>query len=98
MLHTSFHDHNGARWYRVNATQARNAFISGEPVTVCPFKQRPWGYWSPQFTFTRDDDVHAWELEHYGARGLWDRLVNKFIYYNCNNAVGRYPAYFLLDK
>lgn len=95
----TFSDNDGNTWRRVNATQARNAFINGESVTMCHCNLRPWGYWCPQFTVNRDDDAHAWELGHYGARGLWDMIVNSATAYNCTcSETGMYLSYYLVNN
>lgn len=88
-------DHTGNKWERVSAQKARAAFLSGDSVTICPHKLRPWGFWNPQFTIFRDDETHAWELQHYGARGVWDLLINSAIAYNCSYETGYYLAYYL---
>lgn len=88
-------DYSGNRWERVSVQKARAAFLDGSPVTICPCKLRPWGFWSPQFTIRKDDETHEWELQHYGPVGVWERLINSAIAYNCSSATGYYLAYYL---
>ncbi len=88
-------DHSGNRWERVSAQKARAAFLNGDSVTICPCKMSPWGLYNPSFTIRKDDETHSWELEHYGAAGVWERLVNSAIAYNCNHETGYYLAYYL---
>lgn len=91
----SFKDNSGDEWRRVNAIQARNAFVNGAPVTLCPVKLRPLGMWAPQFTVTRDDSAHAWELAHYGAANVWQMIVNSATAYNCSHETGYYLAFYV---
>lgn len=99
MLHMTFEDSKGRKWERVNATRARNAFMRGDAVTMCPRNLRPFGFWNPQSTVTRDDETHTWELQNYGPAGVWELLVNGFTAYNCtDNETGRYPSFYLLQQ
>lgn len=91
-----FEDSKGNKWERVNATQARNAFMRGETVVMCTANMRPFGPWGYGSMVNRDDENHAFELQHYGARGVWERLINSYAYYNCSHpGEARYLAYYL---
>ena len=88
-------DHAGNKWERVSAQKARAAFLSGESVTICPHKVAPYGLYNFQFVINANDETHSWELQHYGARGVWDRLINSATAFNCNSVTGYYLAYYL---
>lgn len=92
-----FEDSKGNKWERVNATQARRAFLRGEAVSMCPCRLRPFGHWNPQVTVCMNDDEFQWDLQHYyGPEHLWDVLVNSCTAYGCAcNETGYYLAYYL---
>lgn len=96
MMHMTFtDDRTGAKWYRVDARRARRAFLEGLTVLLCPCNFYPFGPWRPSYSVWRDDDAHAWELQHYGPAAVWEMITNEAAALNCSNEAGRYLSYYL---
>lgn len=91
MYRYTFEDSKGNKWERVNATQARNAFMRGETVVMCTANMRPFGPWGYGFTvYLRNEE------EAQNPASVWDRLVNSYMAYNCSHTgEARYLAYYL---
>ena len=73
---------------RINKTAARNIYTAGGVVYVVPclvpIKGSVW--------------ITAGEI----ISGLYpdrtfDQIINEYEYYNCNNELGRYTAYYIID-
>lgn len=89
-----FEDSNGNKWERVNATQARNAFMRGETVVMCTANMRPFGPWGYGSTVCLCDERYPEEAKN--PASVWERLVNSYTYYNCSHpGEARYLAYYL---
>ena len=69
---------------KMNKAQARKAWNNGKSfwITACNMK--------PECGLLIDLMRIAAEFS-----GDFDKMVNAFIYYNCNNECGRYPAYYI---
>lgn len=74
-------DKNGARWSRESKLIARNMHIMGYDVIVVPCNCVPFTPWHIEGTMTPSDD--------------FDKYVDSFTYYNCNNKMGRYPSFYI---
>lgn len=71
---------------RVNKKVARKLYNLGFDVGLCPCKANPESPW--------------WLMSIVNNKTFgytFDDVVNKFAWYNCNNEVGQYPAYYV-DK
>ena len=66
---------------RIDKRIARKLYNQGETVLIIPHKCSPSAGWFTGMT-----------IENTGAQ--FDALVNEFMYYNCCNELGRYPAFY----
>lgn len=69
---------------RVNKTVARKLYNLGFDVGLCPCKANPESPWGLIITFNNNRYDYA-----------FDKVVNNFAWYNCNNELGTYPAYYV---
>ena len=76
---------------RVTKSQAKRLFNAGREVCVVPVKCQPFG---PIY-----QGAHL-KNDYISCEGMtFDNIINEYIYYNCNyNELGRYPAYYMIDK
>lgn len=65
---------------RITKTKARKIYENGGGVYIIPAKCYPAGVW-----------VSAMVLPNGRA---FDSVVNEYTYYNCNNFLGKYPAFY----
>lgn len=72
---------------RVNKKVARKLYNLGFDVGVCPCKANPESPWISMAIFNK-----------YGFPESFDNLCSFFIFYNCNNELGKYPAYYVDKK
>lgn len=71
---------------RVQKRIARKLFNQGYKVTICPCKYNVYNeYWCCKET------IHNKQYENMD----FDKIVNAFTYYCCNNELGSYPAYYV---
>ena len=77
---------------RVNKSVARKLYKLGFDVGLCPCKAYPESPWGLMSTCNRYSDCIDESDNNY-----FDKLVDMFIWYNCNNELGQYPAYYV-DK
>lgn len=89
---------DNGKLYRVNKTVASKAFNAGKPVYLLPCKTRLDNMWLSPNRVTLDgintmgtDDGFNTVVARYG----FENVVTCYTYYNCNNELGRYPAYYL---
>lgn len=71
---------------KINKSQARKAWNNGKLfwITACNMR--------PEYGILIDPMRIAVNFD-----GDFDKMVNDFIYYNCSNETGRYPAYYIAD-
>lgn len=68
---------------KMNKREARKAWNNGEQFWITPCNAwAEYGLLIDPLRIAADFD------------GDFDKMVNTFTYYNCNNVVGRYPAYY----
>jgi len=67
---------------RISKAQAIKAWNDDKPLIIVPCKMNPISW--AAITVTRHDTEHS-----------FDTLYNAFVYYNCNNETGYYPAYYI---
>ena len=70
---------------KINKAVARRMYKEGKPFTIVPCKCSP----SSQFA------VHmksGWTWRDF------NNFYNEFLFYNCNNETGRYPAFYMEEE
>lgn len=92
----SFTDRNGKTWERVTKKQARAAYNNGLTVVFCPVNMRPWGPWGNGVTVNISNDTDIDITDRFTRENSFERVLNSFEYYNCNdNETGLYTAFYL---
>lgn len=81
MLQLKFGD-----YVRVNKKKARNLFNSGVPLLILPNKANPTSPWFEGCNFHKSEQNTD-----------FDKFINEYSYYNCNNELGYYCNYYV-DK
>ena len=72
---------------RVNKKVARKLYNLGLEVGLCPCNANPESpWWLMSFVNNNSYDY------------TFDEVVDKFAWYNCNNELGRYVAYYVDNK
>jgi len=74
-------EHEGKTYKRINKRAAEKAFNEGV-VVICPCNMRPFGVWGMGVHITN-------------CGRAFDKIVNEFEFYNCNNETGRYAAFYV---
>ena len=72
---------------RISARKAKNLWgKTKQTISLCPAKLRPDGPWRP--------NIDIFPAEQAGRD--FDKTINEFIYYNCQQKeAGYYPAFYL---
>lgn len=86
MINISF-THNGTNYHRITKDIARKAYNAGKRVVFSPCKVNPTSAWIPVYDVCIDDSQEE--------KPTFDTLVNSYEYYNCNNHLGSYAAYYI---
>ena len=73
---------------RVNRKTARRLYEAGKTIYLLPCKMRIDNHWTEPAPANIETDGH----------GNFEKLENAYSYYNCNNEVGRYIAFFAEKK
>ena len=68
---------------RITKPQARKIYENGGGVYIIPAKCYPSGVW-----------VSAYMMQNTNGARPFDSVVNEYTYYNCNNYLGKYPAFY----
>jgi hypothetical protein len=82
------HERTGTTYKRITKAQAFKLFEQGHTVIIAPVKA------NMEYIF------HLWSIMTYipneleTPRHAFNRILNSFIYYNCNNELGLYPKFF----
>lgn len=87
MINISF-THNGTNYHRITKDIARKAYNAGKRVVLCACKVNPCSVWIPVFEACIDEYSQE-------EKPAFDTLVNSYEYYNCNNRLGSYAAYYI---
>lgn len=66
---------------RITKAEAKKLYNSGKNISIVPCKAVPGSVWWAGF------------VNNENGRNF-ENLINEFIYYNCNNQVGKYPAFY----
>lgn len=77
---------------RVSKWIAKKLYDDGEIIYMCPCNLRPGEPWFPEVRvcLTDGDGATSCPVD-------FDKIVERFAFYNCNNSAGYYPAYYV-DK
>ena len=79
----------GSQYRRISKAKARKLWGTGPTISLCPVKLRPGGPWQSDIRYFVEEQR---ERE-------FDRLVNSFVWYNCqHNETGYYPAFYLVTQ
>lgn len=70
---------------KINKTKARKLFNEGKEIHLLPCKARFGGMWLGEGAVISNKILTS----------AFDTIVNEYIYYNCNNELGKYPAYYI---
>jgi hypothetical protein len=69
---------------RIQKRTARRLFNAGLSITVCPNKYNVYNeFWCCKDTINKSETDLS-----------FDQFINAFEYYNCNNELGRYTAFY----
>jgi len=73
---------------KINKRQARKAFNEGKEIILVPCKVNPTNdIWGISYTTQKDNQ---------DVKGVsFDKIVDLFEMYNCNNELGNYTAYYI---
>lgn len=86
---------NGKTWERVTKKQAREAYVNGATVTICPVNFQPFTPWQYPYKTNRKTR-EQFIVNDTGARNDFNNVVASFEYYNCINAkTGKYAAFYM---
>ena len=77
----------GRTYKRISKKQARKLFDDGRTIIVVPCKCRLFTGWNLECII---DGYNVEEPDR-----TFDKIINMFIYYNCNNELGYYPAFYI---
>lgn len=78
---------NGKRYVRIDKRKARRMISEGELVLVNPCRVHPFAAWHSAITLT-----------DYPSSDDFDKVIDRYEYYNCNNEVGRYCSYYIEER
>ena len=79
--------YDGKVYTRVNKVKARNLAREGETIVITPCKANPQVGMFSAF-YTQNNECN-------GSLSTFDKFVNCFEYYNCNNQFGKYANYYI---
>lgn len=77
----TFYNNDGSKYVRISKSMARNFHIMGYDIIVAPCNACLFTQWRVEGTMTASDD--------------FDKYVDSYTYYNCNNKMGRYVSYYV---
>ena len=86
MIRYEFKDKTGKNWVRISKSEARKLFDKGETICLCPCKMRPFGGWGIGYI----TDSSRTECD-------FEKLSNKFSWYNCNPETGKYVSFYKME-
>lgn len=76
-------------YIKLQKRTARKLFNLGFKITVCPCNYNVnYDYWCCKDTFDNTSFKHV----------TFDRIIESFTYYCCNNELGRYCAYYINES
>lgn len=78
---------DGEIYTRVNKTKAKKLYNEGYNILVMPCN-----YGQLNNLWTIDVEINNRSNKDF------NNVINEFIYYNCNNEVGKYPNFYINEK
>ena len=89
---------SGSTFTRVSKRTAKNKYVSGHTIVICPCNLRPFGAWHPEAMLNKSNEYKNYTGDE-GIEKTFDSLVNSFEYYNCRfNETGKYASFYIHDK
>lgn len=94
------------KFYKVNGfariakKNAERRYKNGETIYLCACNLKPGVPWHPELAISKYGfiDESCGEPEFFmGTDDDFNRVVNEFSYFNCNNRSGKYPAYYIRE-
>ena len=82
--------YNGLELKQVNKTLARKLFSEGVTVYILPSNMRLNNTWTRPYDI--NSDMYDMTVDNF------DKIVNSFEYYNCNNETGLYTHFLIENK
>lgn len=79
----------GRKYERITKNQARKLFNAGNSFVMVPCKCRLFTMWG------LDCFIDGYDERESGR--TFDTIINMFTYYNCNNELGYYPAFYVIS-
>lgn len=99
MNYRAFTDSDRKTWERVTKTKARTAYNNGLTVILCPVNMPPvnrrFTGWNGGVYVNIDRDDYIGVSDKWTKENSFDRVVNCFEFYNCNNETGKYAAFYI---
>ncbi len=78
---------NGFRFERIPKNKARAAYNNNLTVIFCPCNLRPGSAWGLEMDMNKAN-INCNNIE-------FEKLLNEFEYYNCNNETGLYTSFYI---
>lgn len=86
-------------WKRISKTEAKKLYDKGKAVFCLPCKLNPENWWThPSIMPNEASVLNADKPSHEQIQEFnsFDRMVNHYTYYNCNDKEsGLYPAFYI---
>ena len=77
-------------YVRISKQKAKKLFEAGHTVVIAPCRLRLFTTWGGWHLMNKANSVYP-ELE-------FTKIVNTFVYYNCNNELGTYPSFYVTEN
>ena len=85
-------DFTGKNWQRVSKASARKGFNTGKNICICAVNMMPFNsHWAMGYIVNKDGtgDIIM------DCDWTFDKLVNNYEWYNCNDETGKYSAFYM---
>ena len=92
MLEQWTNKRTGTVYRRITKGNAKKLFADGHTLIIAPVyanMDSPWHLWA----IMQYNDIDGQPPQE-----SFNRIVNSFIYYNCNVELGRYPKYYIPES
>ena len=80
----------GHTYKRVSKQKAKKLFADGHTLIIAPCNFRLFTMWGGFSTMNKCDSENP-EFD-------FNRIINAYTYYNCNNEVGKYPSFYVTEN
>jgi len=81
---------NGFEFIRIDKKKAKRAYNNNLTVIFCPVNLSPFSPWGLDMPMNKEN-LNCNYIS-------FDKLLNEFEYYNCNNETGKYTAFYIPVK